>query len=142
MTTVGDGKTVRVHYTGKLEDGTVFDSSEGREPLEVTVGAGMVIPGFEKGLTGMKSGDKKTITIGPNEAYGERREDLVATVERSQIPETITPEVGMTLQLKRADGSVLDVLVTDLSDESITLDANHQLAGETLVFDVEVVEVS
>lgn len=142
MTTVGDGKTVRVHYTGKLEDGTVFDSSEGREPLEVTVGAGMVIPGFEKGITGMKSGEKKTITIGPNEAYGERREDLVATVERSQIPETITPEVGMTLQLKRTDGSVLDVLVTDLSDESITLDANHQLAGETLIFDIEVVEVT
>lgn len=142
MTTVGDGKTVRVHYTGKLEDGTVFDSSEGREPLEVTVGAGMVIPGFEKGITGMKSGEKKTITIGPTEAYGERREDLVATVERSQIPETITPEVGMTLQLKRTDGSVLDVLVTDLSDESITLDANHQLAGETLIFDIEVVEVT
>ena len=142
MTTVGDGKTVRVHYTGKLKDGTVFDSSEGREPLELTVGAGMVIPGFEKGLSGMKSGDKKTIEIEPAEAYGDRREDLIATVERSQIPETITPEVGMTLQLKRSDGSALDVLVTDLSEESITLDANHQLAGETLIFDIEVVEVN
>ena len=142
MSIVSDGKTVRVHYTGKLDDGTVFDSSQGREPLEVTIGAGMVITGFEEGLLGMSEGETKTITIPPAEAYGERREDLVATVERSNLPDTLTPEIGMALQLKRKDGSVLDVMVIDMNDESVTLDANHQLAGEALTFELEVVSVS
>jgi FKBP-type peptidyl-prolyl cis-trans isomerase 2 len=142
MSLVKDGDTVKVHYTGKLEDGTVFDSSDGRDPLELKVGAGNVIPGFEKGVMGMEVGGSKTITIPADDAYGERRDDLTVSVKRTEFPENITPEVGQQLQLKQPDGNMVNVMVTDVQEEQVTLDANHPLAGKTLIFDVEVVEVA
>lgn len=141
MSLVKDGDTVKIHYTGKLEDGTVFDSSDGRDPLELKVGAGHVIPGFEKGVVGMEVGGTKTITIPVDEAYGERRDDLTVNVKKTEFPENITPEIGQQLQLKQPDGNMVNVMVTDVREELVTLDANHPLAGKTLVFDVEVVEV-
>ncbi len=141
MSLVKDGDTVKIHYTGKLEDGTVFDSSDGRDPLELKVGDGHVIPGFEKGVVGMEVGGTKTITIPADDAYGERRDDLTVNVKKTEFPENITPEIGQQLQLKQPDGNMVNVMVTDVQEELVTLDANHPLAGKTLVFDVEVVEV-
>ena len=141
MSLVKDGDTVKIHYTGKLEDGTVFDSSDGRDPLELKVGAGHVISGFEKGVVGMEVGGTKTITIPADDAYGERRDDLTVNVKKTEFPENITPEIGQQLQLKQPDGNMVNVMVTDVQEELVTLDANHPLAGKTLVFDVEVVEV-
>lgn len=141
MGAVKDGDTVKVHYTGKFEDGTVFDSSKDREPLEVTIGAGRVIPGFEKGIIGMESGSTKTITLPPEEAYGQVRDDLIIEVKKAEIPENIKPKVGMNLQMKQKGGEVINLVVSEVKDETVTLDANHQLAGKTLVFDIEVVEI-
>ena len=112
---IEDGKTVKIHYTGTLDDGTQFDSSAGREPLEFEMGAGMVIPGFEKGVAGMAVGDKKTIHIPAAEAYGERREDLVMQFERSQLPEDLSPEVGMGLQMQGPQGQPVPVTVASNS---------------------------
>ena len=142
MGTVKNGDTVKVHYTGKLEDGTVFDSSDGRDPLELKVGGGQVIPGFEKGILGMEVGATKTITIPADDAYGQRRDDLTVNVKKTEFPENITPELGQQLQLKQPDGNLVNVVITDIQDEQVTLDANHPLAGKTLIFDVELVEVS
>ena len=141
MSLVKDGDTVKIHYTGKLEDGTVFDSSDGRDPLELKVGAGQVIPGFEKGVLGMEPGGSKTITIPADDAYGQRRDDLTVSVKKTEFPENISPEVGQQLQLKQPDGNMINVVVTDIAEEQVTLDANHPLAGKTLIFDVELVEV-
>ncbi len=142
MSKVKEGDKVKVHYTGKLEDGTVFDTSENKPPFEFEVGGGQVIPGFEKGVVGMEVGDKKTIKVEPDEAYGPVRNELIAQVNRSDFPEHITPEVGQQLQLTQPDNSVVNVTVTELTDEKATLDANHPLAGKPLSFDVELVEVS
>jgi peptidylprolyl isomerase len=136
------GDKVKVHYTGKLEDGTVFDSSKDREPLEFDLGSGNVIPGFENGLLGMEPGESKTLTIAPDEAYGQINSDLVATVERKQFPENITPEVGLQLQMTQPSGQPLNVTIVNIVGDSITLDANHPLAGKTLVFDVELVAMA
>ncbi len=136
------GDKVKVHYTGKLEDGTVFDSSKDREPLEFDLGSGNVIPGFENGLLGMEAGESKTLTIAPDEAYGQINPDLVATVERKQFPENISPEVGLQLQMSQPNGQPLNVTIVNIVGDSITLDANHPLAGKTLVFDVELVAVA
>ncbi len=141
MSQAKDGDAVKVHYTGKLSDGTVFDSSEGREPLAVELGAGQVIPGFEKGLLGMAVGESKTITIEPDEAYGHKREDLIVDVDKGNFPEHITPTIGEHLQVKQPDGSVINVQITKIEGEKVTLDANHPLAGQTLVFDVEMVAI-
>jgi len=141
MSQAKSGDAVKVHYTGKLTDGTVFDSSEGREPLAVELGAGQVIPGFEKGLMGMAVGETKTITIDPEEAYGQKREDLVVDVDKSNFPENIKPAIGERLQVKQPDGSVINVQITQIEGDKVTLDANHPLAGQTLVFDVELVEI-
>ncbi len=141
MSQVKEGDTVKVHYTGTFEDGTVFDSSKGREPLDVKIGAGQVIPGFEKGLIGMNMGESRKITLEPVDAYGDYREELTADVPRSQFPENITPEIGQQLQVKQPDGNVVDVAVTRVGDELVTLDANHPLAGKTLNFDVEIVAI-
>ncbi len=141
MSLVKDGDTVKIQYTGKLEDGTVFDSSDGRDPLELKVGAGQVIPGFEKGVMGMEVGGTKTITIPADDAYGQRRDDLTISVKKTEFPENISPEVGQQLQLKQPDGNMVNVVITDIQEEQVTLDANHPLAGKTLIFDVEVVEV-
>ncbi len=136
------GDSVKVHYTGKLEDGTLFDSSEGRDPLEFVVGSKMVITGFDKGVMGMTTGEKKTITIPPDEAYGLIREDLIANVELCQFPGQMIPEVGQALQIEQADGISFSVVVVHVDDERVVLDANHPLAGKTLIFDLELVSVN
>lgn len=136
--TIENGKKVKVHYTGKHVDGEVFDTSEGREPLSFTIGEGMMIKGFEDGLMGMETGEKKTVEIGPSEAYGESNPSLVTEVEKSKLPEGT--EVGSTLQAMTPQGPV-NVTVTELKDETAVVDMNHPLAGKTLVFDLEVVEV-
>lgn len=136
-----DGDTVRVHYTGKLEDGTVFDSSRDRAPLEFTLGRGEVIEGFEKGIMGMAVGTTKTLSIPPEHAYGERREDLVLRVNKGEFPEHINPSVGQQLQVRQPNGAIIDLVVTEMSDDTVTLDANHPLAGQTLIFDVELMEI-
>jgi peptidylprolyl isomerase len=135
------GDTVHVHYTGRLDDGTVFDSSEGRDPLSFTVGGGQVIPGFDEAVTGMAPGDSKTVRIEPGNAYGDRRDDLVLEVEREQLPDGLEPHVGMELALRGEDGRQLPVTVADVRDDAIVLDANHPLAGEPLIFDLTVVSV-
>jgi len=142
MSKVKDGDTVKVHYTGQLENGDVFDSSREREPLEFVIGSGNVIPGFENGIIEMEVGDTKRITISPDEGYGERREELVVKVPKEEFPDHITPAVGQQLQIKQGDGDILNVNITGLDSESVTLDANHPLAGHTLLFDVELMEIS
>ena len=140
MATIKEGDTVKVHYTGKVSDGSVFDSSKEREPLEFTIGEGKLIPGFEKAVVGMDVGDSNTVTIPSDEAYGEKRDDMVVDVEKNQIPEDIKPEVGQQLQIQQKDGNPIPVVVTDVTDDSVKLDANHPLAGEDLTFEIEVIE--
>lgn len=132
-----NGDTVRVHYTGRLESGEVFDSSEGGEPLEFEVGSGQVIAGFDENVEGMSVGDEKTITIEPENAYGERREELIGKVERSGINLEGEPQVGMELALQLPDGQQIPVVITEVTDESVTFDANHPLAGRKLIFDIK-----
>ncbi len=141
MSEAKPGDTVRIHYTGKLEDGTQFDSSEGREPLQFAVGGGQVIPGFDNAVEGMAVGDKKSVTIQPEEAYGQRHEQLVQDVPRDQLPDDLTPAVGMELQAKDQSGQMMRLSVTAIDEESITVDGNHPLAGKTLNFDIELVEI-
>lgn len=141
MSQVKQNDTVKVHYTGKLKDGQVFDSSEGKEPIEFTLGQGQLIPGFEKGLIEMKVNEKKTINIPKEEAYGEPRAELIQEVEKAQLPEEIKPEVGMGLVSKSPDGQEMNLVVTDVKDDTIVVDGNHPLAGKDLVFDLEVVEI-
>lgn len=141
MATAEQGDTVRVEYTGKLQDGTVFDSSEDTEPLEFTLGDEAVIPGFEEAVEGLEEGESVTTTLEPEMAYGERRDDLVFQVDRSDIRDDIELEVGDELEIHGRDGNTFPALVQDLGDEKVTLDANHPLAGRTLVFEVELVEV-
>jgi peptidylprolyl isomerase len=135
------GDKVRVHYTGTLEDGTRFDSSEGRDPLEFQVGGGEVIPGFEKAVQGMKPGDDKEFVIPAEEAYGPHREEMVLTIDRNQVPPDISPEVGDELHLQTPDGQPVPVRVIDADEETVTLDANHPLAGETLKFEIRLEEI-
>lgn len=142
MSQVENGNTVKIHYTGKLDDGSVFDTSNGRDPLEFEVGAGKVIPGFEKEVMGMKLGDKKSFTIDPMEAYGPRRDELVAQVPKGDFPENMELEIGQELQVRQPDNSVIRVIVADLGEENVTLDANHPLAGQALTFEIELVEIA
>lgn len=135
------GDNVQVHYTGKLEDGSVFDSSVQREPLGFTVGGGQMIQGFDAAVNGMAVGDKKTVTIPAAEAYGERRDDMLIDVPRTQVPADIKPEIGMQLTLQGGNGQPMPVIVIQVDDEKITLDANHQLAGKDLIFDIELVKI-
>lgn len=135
------GDTVKVHYTGKLDDGTVFDTSAEREPLEFTVGDGQVIPGFEQAVVGMNPGDSKTAKIPADEAYGPHRAEMVLQVGRDQFPPNIEPEVEQQLQIRQPDGQSFVVTVTDISETDVTLDANHPLAGEDLTFDIKLVEI-
>lgn len=140
MAQAKSGDTVRVHYTGRLDDGSVFDSSEGREPLEFVLGAQQVIPGFEEAVDGLSPGEERTVDIPADRAYGPRREEMVLTVGRDQFPDEIRPEVGQQLQMSQ-DGQVAIVTVTGVSDREVTLDANHPLAGKDLTFDVQLVEI-
>ncbi|HBQ61662.1 MAG TPA: peptidylprolyl isomerase [Balneolaceae bacterium] len=141
MSKVKSGDTVKVHYTGKLEDGSVFDSSADRDPLEVTLGEGKLIPGFENAVVGLEVGDKTTASIESADAYGDRRDDLEVTIEREQLPEDIEPQVGMQLQLNQPNGQPVPVQVTKVEDENIIIDANHPLAGKDLTFDIELIEI-
>lgn len=141
MTQAKSGDTVRIHYTGTLDDGTQFDSSAGRDPLEFALGAGQVIPGFDNAVDGMAVGDSKTVTIPVEEAYGERHEQLVQQVSRSALPDDIEPAVGMQLQSQSPEGQVMMLVVTEVEEESITVDANHPLAGQALTFAIELVEI-
>lgn len=141
MQQVKSGDTVKVHYHGKLSDGTTFDSSSGREPLEFEVGSGMVIKGFDDGVTGMAVGDKKTINIPAEEAYGEHSEEMVVQFPRNQFPPDLNPEVGMQLTMTTAQGHPVPVIIVDVQPEVVMLDANHPLAGKDLTFDLELVEI-
>lgn len=141
MAQAAAGDTVRIHYTGRLTDGTVFDSSAGREPLEFTLGEGQVIPGFEEAVTGMQPGDERTVTIPADQAYGALREDLLVSVPRTQFPPDIQPEVGQQLQMQQ-DGQAFVVTVVEVADDAVTLNANHPLAGEDLTFDLALVEIA
>ena len=135
-------KRVTVHYTGRLEDGTVFDSSRDREPITVPMGGKRVIEGFEEALEGMEAGEKKKVTIEPRKAYGPHRPELVTEVERSRFPAGLELKEGQRLQIKGRAGLVTTVRVVSLKEESAIVDANHPLAGKTLVFDLEVMSVS
>ncbi len=141
MSQVKTNDTVKVHYTGKLTNGQVFDSSLEREPIEFTVGGGQIIPGLENGLIDMKVNEKKTIEIPQAEAYGDVKDELFMEVPKSQLPQEIEPEVGMGLVSKNPDGSERQLRVAEVKDDSILVDANHPLAGQDLVFDVEVMEI-
>lgn len=136
------GDTVKVHYTGKLDDGTVFDSSQEREPLEFTIGTGTIIPGFEQAVIGMSPGESKTEVIPTDRAYGPYLEEMVLQVERQQLPTDMDPEVGQQLQLQHPTGEVIPVIITDVSSSTVTLDANHPLAGEDLTFDIQLVAIA
>lgn len=142
MSLVKEDSTLKVHYTGKLTDGQVFDSSiERGEPIEFTMGQGQLIPGFEKGLVNMKVNEKKTINIPFSEAYGEPRKELIQEVQKNQLPAEIKPEVGMGLVSQNQNGQEINLVVTEVKDESIVVDGNHPLAGKDLIFDLEVVEI-
>ena len=142
MTKAADGNKVKVHYSGKLETGEIFDSSRERGPLEFTIGQSQMIPGFEKGVTGMEIGEKKTITLSPEEGYGPYDEKLCLPYKRSELPEDLNPVVGMTLQFQSNDGQLVNVNVKEVKDDEIVIDANHFLAGQTLIFDLELVEIN
>lgn len=149
MAKAKEGDRVRVHYTGRLDDGSVFDSSEcganecGHEhgPLEFTLGAGEVIPGFDACVLGLSVGEEKSVHIPAAEAYGERMDEMVAEVPRGDLPPEMKPEVGQQLEVTQEDGQVFPVLVIDVNDEIMTIDANHPLAGQALNFDIRLVEI-
>lgn len=141
MAQAKQGDTVKVHYTGKLEDGAVFDTSTNRDPLQFTIGEGRIIPGFEQAVVGMNPGESKTTTISAENAYGPHRAELLVVIDRNQFPPHVNPEVGLPLQLRQADGQVIAVTVTDVSESSVTLDANHPLAGKDLTFDIQLLEI-
>lgn len=135
------GDTVKVHYHGRLTDGTTFDSSEGREPLEFEVGSGSVIAGFDNGVTGMAIGEKKTIQIPVEQAYGPKDPGMLVEFPKSNFPPDMNPELGMRLNMTNGSGQVIPVVITDIREDSVTLDANHPLAGEDLIFDIELVSI-
>ena len=141
MSQVKENDTIKLHYTGKLTDGQVFDSSVEREPIEFTVGEGKIIPGLEKGVIDMEINEKKTIEIAKDDAYGEASDELFQQVKKEQLPEDIKPEVGMGLVSKNPDGSERQLRVAEVNDDHIVVDANHPLAGKDLVFDVELIEI-
>jgi FKBP-type peptidyl-prolyl cis-trans isomerase 2 len=141
MSKAQKNNTVKVHYTGRLTNGEQFDSSKGRDPLEFTVGAGQMIAGFDSAVEGMELNEKKTITISPEEAYGPRHDQLINEVDRNNLPPEINPEVGQSLVASSPDGRQTRVQVTAVTEQSITIDANHPLAGKELEFDIELVEI-
>ncbi|MDH3228869.1 MAG: peptidylprolyl isomerase [Alphaproteobacteria bacterium] len=141
MSEAKTGDTVRIHYTGTLTDGSEFDSSSGGDPLEFTIGSGQIIPGLDREVAGMAVGDTKKVTVGADEAYGQRQPEAVQEVPRDAVPEGINLVVGNRLQATTADGGQMVVTIAAVSEETVTMDANHPLAGEDLVFDVELVEI-
>ena len=142
MAQVKSGDTVRVHYHGKLTNGTTFDSSEGRDPLEFTVGSGQVIKGFDDAMLDMNVGEKKTVNIPVENAYGQRNDDMMMEYPRSEFPADMTPEVGMELHMSDNMGNVFPVVIAEVKEENVLLDANHPLAGEDLIFEIELVSIA
>ena len=136
-----NGDTVRIHYTGKLTDGTRFDSSREREPLEFTIGAGQIIPGLDREVQGMQVGAKATVTIPAKDAYGDHNPDQVQAIPRAKIPDGMDIKTGERLQARTTDGRELSLTVVEVGDQKVTVDGNHPLAGKDLVFDVELVEI-
>ncbi len=141
MSQAKNGDTIRIHYTGRLDDGTVFDSSRGRDPLQFELGSGEVIPGFDQAALGMEVGQSKTTTIPAAEAYGSHRPELVFTVDRSEFGDQADPRVGQRFQAQMQNNELLDLTVVQVAGDNITLDANHPLAGKDLTFDIELVEI-
>ena len=141
MVRVKRGDTVKVHYRGRLQNGDVFDDSGSREPLKLTIGSGEVIPGFEQAIMGMSPGESKTTKVSALLAYGPRRDDLVVEVEKEKLNDDIEPQIGQRLQIKQPDGQSFIVTVTEVSDQSVVLDANHPLAGKDLIFEIDLVEI-
>ena len=142
MSNAAPGDNVKIHYTGRLEDGTEFDTSVGRDPLEFTLGSGQVISGFDKAVEGMAVGDSKSVSIPPEDAYGQRQEGMIQEVPKSALPEDLTPTEGMALQTRGQDGATIRLTVTEVSEDTITVDANHPLAGKVLNFDIELVAIA
>ena len=136
-----DGDNIKAHYTGHFEDGTEFASSYGGEPVEFVIGSGSFIPGFEIGFIGMAAGEKKTVTVPPVEGYGELHNELIATLPRTVFPDTAPVQKGMQFEMQRPDGTPFTVMITDVVGDSVRVDANHPLAGKTLIFDLELVEI-
>ena len=132
---------IKVHYTGKFKDGTMFDSSRERNPLEFTIGAGQLIKGFDQGVRGMEIGEQKTVEISPDEAYGKKAKSLITVVKKAEFPENTTPKVGQQFQTEDQGGRPVNLRVTKIDGDNITLDANHPLAGKTLTFDIELVDI-
>jgi peptidylprolyl isomerase len=135
------GDKVKVHYHGKLTNGETFDSSKGREPLEFEVGGGMVIKGFDKGVTGMNVGEKKTVNIPYDEAYGPKNPEMLIEIPKDKFPKDLDLEIGLPLSMGDGNGQTFQVVITQIKDNSVVLDANHPLAGEDLVFEIELVEI-
>jgi FKBP-type peptidyl-prolyl cis-trans isomerase 2 len=142
MSTAKKGDTVKVHYTGTLDDESVFDSSRERAPMEFTIGEGNIIEGFEKGVVGMTVGETRTLSIPPEEGYGSRDDNLITQIDRSYLPQTVEPAIGQQLQVKQPDGKTFVVWITDLDEQTVTIDANHPLAGQTLNFEIELTEIT
>lgn len=140
--TAEDGDRVRVHYTGTLDDGTVFDSSREREPLEFELGAEQVIPGFEEAVRGLEVGESVEVSLSPEQGYGHRNEELMVDVARSDLPDGLEPEVGQTLEVRTEEDEPMAAWVAEIGDEEITVDLNHPLAGRELNFEVELLDLS
>jgi peptidylprolyl isomerase len=141
MPTAKQGDTVKIHYTGKLEDGTLFDTSKDRDPLEFTIGKNKIIAGFEQAVIGMNTGDSKTVNIPVDQAYGAHKPEMVVTVDRKELPPDLKPVLGQQLQVSQDENNVVVVCVTAITDTHVTLDANHPLAGKNLVFDIKLVDI-
>jgi peptidylprolyl isomerase len=139
--TVQVGNTISVNYTGKLESGEVFDTSEGKQPLTFTVGSGQLIKGFDNAVIGMSTGEKKSVSLAPEEGYGAYRDDLILSIARENVPENMQLDIGMAVQLSDQSGNPIPAMVTEIGDRTVTLDVNHPLAGKVLVFDIEVVGI-
>ena len=142
MSQVKNGDTVKIHYTGSLDDGTVFDSSRDSDPLEFTLGASQVIPGFEEGVLGMEVGQSKRVEIEPENAYGDPNPELLFPMPRDQFPDHIEPEIGLQMQMQTAESPPFMVTIVAIEGDIVTLDANHQLAGKKLIFDLEVMGIN
>ncbi len=141
MAQVKQGDTVRVNYTGKLQDGTVFDTSYDRHPMQFTLGQGRLIAGFEKAVLGMNAGEKKRVVVPAEQAYGQPRQENIVEMERKNLPPDVDPKVGQRLELTQENDQTILVTVTDISESSVTLDANHPLAGKALTFDIELLGI-
>ncbi len=141
MTEIKDGDTVQVHFTGKLDDGTVFETTRDGDPLEFEIGADEVSPGFEEAVRAMTPGESKSVKVPADKAYGAHRDDMVQVVERGKLPSELEPEVGLALQINYDEKESMVVIITDVTDETVTLDANHPLAGKDLTFDIDFLKI-